>query len=1390
MLQQKGMTATWVAVTFLLHVLCRMPLVAVVVVEAADLTYTIPEEQPPGTRVGNLARDTDLEQYVSADSLNNLRFSFLAGEPAHTALFRLDGATGDLSTARSGSAAGRVDREAVCPYSRDCVLPLQVAIQSTLNQFFKKVSVDINVTDINDNTPTFAAKSAEVIVSETVSIPSTFPLMSALDLDMGPGNGLRGYELVPAGGPFGLSFTAGSPNLRLVVERDELDHERQESYQVQVIARDGGSPPRTGTLLVNITIEDENDNEPVFTERSYSVTVDEDVAKGHVLIQVTATDRDSGDNGRVRYRLSPQQARSVLTMFAMDDVTGELTVAGDIENGEKESYDIIVQATDMGSPQPFTTTTTITVTVRDTINSPPRLTVSLLAGGNGYSTISEYASLGAVVAHIAVKDGDRGRNGIVQCDIERHPYFELQGFDVNEYKVIVARALDRETVAAHNVTVYCTDAGVTALTASSTFEVRVADENDNSPRFLRDHYRVYLAENTLQGKSIVTVIATDPDAGDNGKVRYSLHPNARGRFIISSETGVILTHDDFDYELETSFNFTVVATDQGKPQRSDTVDVTISITDVNDQKPSFARDVFPFTVSEFAMKGKVVGRVTANDFERGMNGQVDVMADQYSFGIPFTVLPNGSIILTGPLDHEDATYYYFRVMAVDRGRPPLNDTAEVQITVLDENDNRPVVLYPNGTELHLYVSMDDDIAKPLAMIKAQDPDSGLNGQIQFIITSRNDSGRFDVDPNSGEVFITRSLNRNDVGLCRLQVLVQDSGTPPLPADRTITVWIHAGNGTGGVAGTQAGDQYILITLAIVCITIILSAIIVLIIVVMRRMDRRQKPPVSAHGTSSRVLATYTDRVKADNLHNECVDGGVGDKEYGGGGGGGFGTFGKGVCEEDEEFGFSTFGGVGGGGKQEGMYGGHGVSLAQDQHQSPIHHQSYPPELSASPPLPEQMPVRESEEDMEMEAMQLHHMFLQSYHDTTPPAVSAADTWPSPPALVRQEDGQSDSSGETIPSDSGRGGSEEDISHSGGHAGGAALNDDSRLAALHDASFQSLASNTFSSNPHLHPNPSKSSVRDPIRNSSRKHVTFKDLAAGKRGPRPLAASLLAQGITGGSGSSSAAPSSSSSSGGCELGGGLDSPRDGSVSGQSPRSITGSLAGTPQADSPRYSQLPNTKDSPRNATLHSLGAAGSRESLNSLKGSQLLQQDPRDSPRNAVPAKGSHLDSARAAAAAAGQKLQEAPVSMYVNEPFGTFQNKPSSSTFLTPKDKSRYPNLFHRENPNAEHSGLADDPRGSFKNGQELQTFYPAPRPLTARQSGSRDNLAHRTQREAPPAPRDVRQGRDWRDETMAATTDDYDDQRSTTTSGSYTIDNEDGYVGLDLNRSPWKDVVV
>ncbi|KAL8582251.1 hypothetical protein ACOMHN_037008 [Nucella lapillus] len=423
----------------------------------------------------------------------------------------------------------------------------------------------------------------------------------------------------------------------------------------------------------------------------------------------------------------------------------------------------------------------------------------------------------------------------------------------------------------------------------------------------------------------------------------------------------------------------------------------------------------------------------------------------------------------------------------------------------------------------------------------------------------------------------------------------------------------------------------------------------------------------------------------------------------------------------------------------------------------------------------QHPVSVSQDtDLDLEALQLHQVLLQSYQDST---AVAADRWQ---PVVRQEDGQSDSSGETIPSDSGRGGSEEDISHAS-HVG-AALNDDSRLAALHDASFHSSTSNnTFPGPPgsdqdYPNPystNPNKSSVRDPIRNSSRKHVTFKDLGAGKRGLRPLTNG--GPGISGGSG-----------------GGVTYMRRDNNGAGTGQRSVGGGGGGGgPGCDlsptggpvSPRYTQLPN-RDSPQHGTP-SVGSPGNGDSLSSARGFN-LQQETRDSPRS-FPTGSSSGSSSRGAP---GLQDGTRPAPTYVNEPYGNMPGSLSSplSSPSSPKDWSRAPALLQRDCSRSDNLSRGQGPRSTFNTSQEMQTFVPPTR-AGRDGGGNRDyrpfQQNSKTSRESPLASRHARDCHD-----SLATTDDGDDQRSTTTSGSYSIDNEDGYVGVELNHAPWKDVVV
>ncbi|KAK6173694.1 hypothetical protein SNE40_017101 [Patella caerulea] len=1022
-------------------------------VNGADLTYKIPEEQPVNTFIGNILNDTaNVRNVVSDEDYSKLRLSFLTEGNAVTSLFGLDEKTGELSVGSKST----LDRETICPFSVNCVVSLDVVIQSPLNQFFRKVSVNVILDDVNDNPPRFPSDSVSLDVSEAVLVGASIPLEGASDRDKGKNNSLQTYEIVPSDGAFGVSFRKnldGTSYLNLVVKK-ELDHETTNRYSLQIVAKDGGVPPLQGIMKVEVTVTDVNDNLPKFNKDSYSVNVDENVSQNSVILTVEATDKDSGDNGDITYKLSSHQDQKILNLFSIDPRTGAMVVTGDLQGEATERYDVIVEASDHAL-QPFTSQIVVTVTVRDVINSSPKLTVNILSG----ASISEYASLGAAVAHVAVKDSDRGRNGIVTCKLQNQIYFDLQGFDVDEYKVIVAKQLDSEVTHQQNVTIICEDAGTPPLTANSTFVIKVIDENDNAPTFMQMRYSANITENNKMGQSILTVTAHDLDSGTNGEVRYSLASDSSGQFLISPEDGVIMANTRFDYETHKYVNFTILAIDQGKPQKTATAKVAVKILDINDEPPKFSQDIFTVPVSEVARPGELVSIISAMDFESGVNGELEYYFVNKTPSIPFTLLRNGSVILDESLDYEKKSVYEFRVMAVDKGTPPLNATARVIVQVKDINDNVPIITFPNVSNYLVNVTFADTTGTVISRIRVTDYDSGLNGQIHYVITARNDSGRFDINSKTGEIFTTRNYDMDDINMYRLIVSVQDKGSPPLAKHTTLLIKLTKGNGTAAAAHVLGNEQNILITLTIVCVTIVLSATIVLIIVIMRRRDRKREGTNSRQTNGNNETGKYDDPIKSNNI-NEM----------------------KSNMADDGDFGFPVPSDTSSVLQNPSCLDNKTKSSNQykDNSMSP---NSLNLKLDSSG-------RQESNNMDQLAALQLHHALLQNYKQSQ----GSSNHWPRQGNVA--DDVNSDASGETTTSDSGRGGSEEDItSHNGTQTFDE--HDLSRDMQISNSSFQSQGN--VSSHSNASNQPVKSSVKDPVRNSSRKHVTFREASALKNNP---------------------------------------------------------------------------------------------------------------------------------------------------------------------------------------------------------------------------------------------------------------------------------------------------
>ncbi|XP_075298049.1 protocadherin gamma-A10-like isoform X13 [Opisthocomus hoazin] len=451
-----------------------------------QLRYSVPEEMPKGSFVGEVAKDLGLQLPALRD--RGVRII----DRGRTQYFALHGKTGHLVTAE------RIDREQLCETLQQCVLRCEVIVEAEM----KLKGIEVEITDINDNVPSFREAEMQLRISEATTPGSRFPLARAHDPDVGP-NSLQSYEL-SGDKHFSLAVQPGPggdqrPELVLV---KALDREEAAFHELVLRARDGGEPSRTGTARIRVAVLDANDNAPVFSQAEYTVRVPEDVPVGSVLVTLTATDADEGINGLIKYSMKEVKEKDA-KIFHLDSETGAMTLLQSLDFEEGDSYELEVQAEEGGG---LFDTAKVTITVTDVNDNAPELTVS-----SALKEISEDAPSGTVVALLHVQDRDSGANGEVRCSLDGGVPFRLRSSQGSYYSVVTARELDREEVSEYNMTVRAADGGSPALWSSAVLALRVLDVNDNAPVFAEASYSARLPENNAAGALVLTQAQPNTD---------------------------------------------------------------------------------------------------------------------------------------------------------------------------------------------------------------------------------------------------------------------------------------------------------------------------------------------------------------------------------------------------------------------------------------------------------------------------------------------------------------------------------------------------------------------------------------------------------------------------------------------------------------------------------------------------------------------------------------------------------------------------------------------------------------------------------------------------------------------------------------------------------------
>ncbi|XP_054424278.1 protocadherin beta-15-like [Pteronotus mesoamericanus] len=551
-----------------------------------------------------------------------------------------------------------------------------------------------------------------------------------------------------------------------------------------------------GVFRAELLVRDINDHSPEFPEREMTLKIPETSLPGTVFPLKKAQDLDVGNNNIQNYNISPNSHFHVSIHNSRDGRKyPELVLDKELDREVQAELRLTLTALDGGSP-PRSGTAQVHILVLDVNDNAPEFAQRLYQ-----VQVPENSPVGSLVIKVSARDLDTGTNGEISYSLSYSSQEISTTFEVNSLsgEVRLIKALDFETISSYELDIDASDGG--GLSGKCAVSIEVVDVNDNSPELTISSLTSPIPENSPETEVALFHIG-DRDSGNNGRMTCSIQDDLPFLLKPTEENFyTLVTNGALDRETTAEYNITITVTDMGTPSLKTEHNITVQVSDVNDNAPAFTQTAYTLFVRENNSPALHIGSVSASDRDAGANAQVAYsLLPPRDPSLPLASLvsinaDNGQLFALRALDYEALQAFEFGVGATDRGSPALSSQALVRVQVLDANDNAPFVLYPLQNGSAPCTELVPRAAEPgyvVSKVVAVDGDSGQNAWLSYQLLKATEPGLFGVWAHNGEVRTARPLGERDAARHRLLVLVKDNGEPPLSASVTLHVLLVDG----------------------------------------------------------------------------------------------------------------------------------------------------------------------------------------------------------------------------------------------------------------------------------------------------------------------------------------------------------------------------------------------------------------------------------------------------------------------------------------------------------------------------------------------------------------------------------------------------------------------